>query len=237
MEIDLLNTLAAAIAAPPAAAAGAAPVAAATSAPAAAPAPAPASVHPHPSESDFRAAFKDLTGATSTPRFFLGSKFIGGADDLAALDSEGKLEPMLKEAGLILPHDPTSQALLSVRSKLSYEAVLAQAGPTIATFKYGMLHSYNLTKTLQAKGQDFSQPVSVLEVCKPAHAKNVLQRNVQISAALPCRISVWWDSARSEAVLQSIRPELLIGMFGEESLRELALEVQGDLFSIMHAMA
>jgi uncharacterized protein (DUF302 family) len=153
------------------------------------------------------------------------------------LDQDGQLIEQLKAADLISTKGKGLAPLMTVRTSRPYESVLSSAGPTISTFKYGLLHSYNLTKTLQSKGQDFSQPVSVLEVCKPAHAKTVLTANVEISSALPCRINVWQDVANNETVLQTIRPSILIGMYNEPELANVAQEVQGDLFSIMHAMA
>ena len=38
-----------------------------------------------------------LPGKTSVPEVFFNSTLVGGADDLARLDGEGKLEGMIKE--------------------------------------------------------------------------------------------------------------------------------------------
>jgi glutaredoxin 3 len=35
---------------------------------------------------------------TTVPQIFIGERHIGGYDDMAALDREGKLDPMLNEA-------------------------------------------------------------------------------------------------------------------------------------------
>jgi len=40
-----------------------------------------------------------LTGQRTVPNIFIGGKSIGGCDDLVALDSAGKLEGMLQNAG------------------------------------------------------------------------------------------------------------------------------------------
>lgn len=37
-------------------------------------------------------------GRTSVPQIFIGDTHVGGCDDLMALDSAGKLDPMLEEA-------------------------------------------------------------------------------------------------------------------------------------------
>ena len=41
---------------------------------------------------------KELTGARSVPRVFIGGKFIGGCDDTKALHSAGKLQSLVDSA-------------------------------------------------------------------------------------------------------------------------------------------
>jgi len=43
--------------------------------------------------------FKQLTGARTVPRVFVGSKCIGGGSETFSLHNQGKLMPLLKEAG------------------------------------------------------------------------------------------------------------------------------------------
>jgi len=45
---------------------------------------------------------KQLTGASSVPRVFIGGKCIGGGDETVAAHRSGKLEGMLREAGALL---------------------------------------------------------------------------------------------------------------------------------------
>jgi len=42
-----------------------------------------------------------ITKGRSVPRVFIGQKFVGGGDDVAHLQSQGKLKPMLQEAGAL----------------------------------------------------------------------------------------------------------------------------------------
>ncbi|KAG2445651.1 hypothetical protein HXX76_000261 [Chlamydomonas incerta] len=46
-------------------------------------------------------ALRELTGARSVPRVFVGGKFLGGGDDTAAAASNGTLKKMLQEAGAL----------------------------------------------------------------------------------------------------------------------------------------
>jgi glutaredoxin 3 len=44
-----------------------------------------------------RAEMSDLVGGrTSVPQIFIGSRHIGGCDDLHALDAKGELDPLLQ---------------------------------------------------------------------------------------------------------------------------------------------
>ena len=52
----------------------------------------------HPEMNPIQDYFKELTGARSVPRVFIGGKSIGGCDDTKALASAGKLEALIKNA-------------------------------------------------------------------------------------------------------------------------------------------
>ncbi|XP_022096287.1 glutaredoxin-C6-like [Acanthaster planci] len=43
----------------------------------------------------------ELTKGRSVPRVFIGGKFVGGGDDVAKLQSQGKLKPMLQKVGAL----------------------------------------------------------------------------------------------------------------------------------------
>lgn len=45
-----------------------------------------------------RAEMTEKTGRTSVPQIWVGDTYVGGCDDLYALDGSGKLEPMLARA-------------------------------------------------------------------------------------------------------------------------------------------
>ena len=56
--------------------------------------------------------------------------------------------------------------------------------------KFGVLTTYDLKAKMNEKGVAFDQECRVLEVCNPAQAARVLKQNMNVSLALPCRISV-----------------------------------------------
>lgn len=40
----------------------------------------------------------EMTGRRTVPQIYIGNTYVGGFDDLSALDREGKLEPLLRGA-------------------------------------------------------------------------------------------------------------------------------------------
>jgi len=50
------------------------------------------------SEPDLRREMVDLSGRYTVPQIWIGSKHIGGYDDIAMLDRQGQLDQMLKTA-------------------------------------------------------------------------------------------------------------------------------------------
>lgn len=189
------------------------------------------------SEGETRDNLEKLTGARTTPRIFFSGQFFGGADELKDIHESGQLRRRLLDSGVIHTDErKCSSSLLSVASEKPYDEICSSMATVVPRFKYGVLHSYNLTQTLQSKGQNFNQKVSVFEVCNPTHANKVLSQDMSISNALPCRISIWQD-AHNHTVIQSIKPSLLISMFGNDDLKDLAEQVENELYTIMLQLA
>ena len=57
--------------------------------------------------------------------------------------------------------------------------------------KFGVLHIHNLKATLNGKGVPFEPECEVLEVCNPNQAAKVLEQDIDLNMALPCRVSVY----------------------------------------------
>lgn len=56
-----------------------------------------------------RAEMMQRTGRRTVPQIYIGARHIGGFDDLAALDAEGELDPLLGDQSGLPPSDlPTS---------------------------------------------------------------------------------------------------------------------------------
>jgi uncharacterized protein (DUF302 family) len=82
-----------------------------------------------------------------------------------------------------------------------------------------------------AKGVDFACECQVMEVCNPHKAKEVLEENMSISTALPCRISVYEED--SKVKVATIRPTMLLNLFDSPELQAVAREVEDTLVRII----
>jgi uncharacterized protein (DUF302 family) len=116
----------------------------------------------------------------------------------------------------------TTQALDVVCGRLE-EAVKAH--------KFGILGVIDLQARMKDKGVDFDPPCRIYEVCNPKIAKQVLDREMAISTALPCRISVYQKA--QEVTVATLRPTQVLGLFGAPELMAVAAGVEKDVLAMV----
>ncbi|MHB0996013.1 MAG: DUF302 domain-containing protein [Elusimicrobiales bacterium] len=100
-----------------------------------------------------------------------------------------------------------------------------------AAHKFGVLGEHDLRKKMNEKGVAFDRDCVVFEICNPAQAKKVLEGNMAVSTALPCRVSVYSEGGKTK--IATLRPTALLGMFGLAELKPVAEEVEKAIFGIM----
>lgn len=101
----------------------------------------------------------------------------------------------------------------------------------VAVNKFGVMQVHDLKDTLWKKGVELDHECLIFEVCQPQQAKKVLDENMSISTALPCRISVYEEEGRT--VMATLKPTTLLGMFNTPRLNDVAREVEATLIKIM----
>jgi uncharacterized protein (DUF302 family) len=101
--------------------------------------------------------------------------------------------------------------------------------------KFGVLAVHDLKAKMQEKGLEFQGECLIYEVCSPHQAKKVLESNLELSTALPCRISVYRTG--TGYALATIRPTALVELFHADGLRPVAEEVERTILSIMQEAA
>lgn len=101
----------------------------------------------------------------------------------------------------------------------------------VAANHFGVMHVHNLKETMAKKGVDFTRECLVFEVCQPQQAKKVLDENMSVSTALPCRISIYEEGGKT--VLATLKPTVLLAMFNVPQLEPVAKEVETTIVKIM----
>lgn len=90
--------------------------------------------------------------------------------------------------------------------------------------QFGVLGTHDLKQKMNAKGVPFDAECRVIEVCNPGQAKTVLDKNMAISTALPCRISVYQEAGKVKVA--TLKPTALLAMFDEPNLGSVAKDVE-----------
>jgi uncharacterized protein (DUF302 family) len=96
---------------------------------------------------------------------------------------------------------------------------------------FGVMHVHNLKETMAKKGVEFAHECLIFEVCQPQQAKTVLEENMSVSTALPCRISIYEEGGKT--VLATLKPTTLLAMFNTPQLETVAAEVEKTIIRIM----
>jgi uncharacterized protein (DUF302 family) len=122
-----------------------------------------------------------------------------------------------------------------VESRKSVERVATDLADAVVRNKFGVLGIHNLKETMAKKGVEFGPDCRIFEVCNPHQAKRVLEANLEISTALPCRISVYEEGGRTK--LATIKPTAMINLYPNPELKNVALEVESTLLKIMSEAA
>jgi uncharacterized protein (DUF302 family) len=122
---------------------------------------------------------------------------------------------------------------LSTNKSVSEAAAALQAA--VQANHLGVMQVHNLKETMVKKGVAFERECLIVEVCQPQQAKKVLDLNMSVSTALPCRISIYDEGGK--AILATLKPTTLLTMFNTPQLEGVAQEVEDTIVKIMNEAA
>ncbi|MDP6779966.1 MAG: DUF302 domain-containing protein [Candidatus Latescibacteria bacterium] len=112
----------------------------------------------------------------------------------------------------------------TAESTRSLDEVCDALQEAVTKRQFGVMTVHNLRETMAKKGVEFGRNCRILEVCNPHQAKRVLESQMEISTALPCRISVYEEG--DKVILATIKPSMMLQMFGGEGLEDVAEDVE-----------
>jgi uncharacterized protein (DUF302 family) len=115
----------------------------------------------------------------------------------------------------------------------SVDEVIKKLEEAAAANQFGVLGVHDLKQKMNAKGVEFGPECRVVEVCNPKKAKSVLEADMSISNALPCRISVYEEGGKVK--VSTLKPTAILGLFGQPELEPVAREVEDTMIRIIDA--
>ena len=130
---------------------------------------------------------------------------------------------------------PKTTMLFKLSSTKTVSEAATALHAAVAANRFGVMHVHNLKETMAKKGVEFARECLIFEVCQPQQAKKVLEENMSISTALPCRISVYEEEGKT--VLATLKPTTLLAMFNTPQLDGVAEAVEATIVKIMQEAA
>jgi uncharacterized protein (DUF302 family) len=121
--------------------------------------------------------------------------------------------------------------IYQVKTKKSLSDVARDLEAATQRHKFGIIGTHDLKAKLNEKGVEFDRDCVIFEVCNPHQAKKVLEKNAEVSTALPCRISVYRDG--DDLVLATLKPTATLGLFETAGLELVAQDVEETIIAIM----
>ena len=118
-------------------------------------------------------------------------------------------------------------------AKGSIDEVASKLEAAVAANKFGVLGVHNLKQKMKDKGVEFGPECRIFEVCNPMQAKTVLEADMAISNALPCRISVYEQG--DTVKVSTIRPTVLLRLFAKPELELVARSVEEAMIRMIDA--
>jgi RNA polymerase-binding protein DksA len=123
-----------------------------------------------------------------------------------------------------------------VRTEKSVGDAARDLEAAVRKHSFGVLHVFDLKDTLTKKGYPLGPQCKIFEICNPEQATRVLQRDMRLNMALPCRISVFEDEGTTK-IGMILPAEMLRALSHDRELGEIADAVEGTIKAIVDEAA
>lgn len=87
--------------------------------------------------------------------------------------------------------------IYKVETNESIETIKNEFEQQAKEHSFTLLNSYEFQKILETKGFPIDRNANVFEICNPAGAQQALTKVPQMSAYLPCRVSLYEDEGKT----------------------------------------
>jgi uncharacterized protein (DUF302 family) len=112
-------------------------------------------------------------------------------------------------------------------TKETVDVVGKRLEEAVKAHKFGVIAVIDLKSKMAEKGVAFDKACKVYEVCNPAQAKRVLDKEMSVATALPCRIAVYEDN--NCVKVATMLPTQMLALFSVPNLAPVAEEVEREI--------
>lgn len=95
---------------------------------------------------------------------------------------------------------------------------------------FRVLAIHDVQATLAEKGFQ-REPLKIIEICNAGFAHEALEKDIDVSIFMPCRIVVYSEGGKTKATLS--RPSVIADLLPGSKLESLANEVETDIKKIL----
>lgn len=117
------------------------------------------------------------------------------------------------------------------KAKGSIDSIGKRLEEAVKAHKFGVIAVIDLQAKMREKGVEFDKPCRIYEVCNPQRAKKVLEKEMAVATALPCRIAVYEEAG--QVTLATMLPTHLLGLFNIPDLSAEAQDVENEILAMM----
>lgn len=101
----------------------------------------------------------------------------------------------------------------------------------VKAHQFGVLGVIDLQAKMEEKGVAFANACLIYDVCNPQRAKEVLEKDMSVSTALPCRITVYEDAGKVKVA--TLLPTQVMAMLTVKDMGTVAEEVERAIVAIV----
>ena len=105
----------------------------------------------------------------------------------------------------------------------------------VKAHKFGVIGVIDMKGKMAEKGVEFRNACKIYEVCNPIRAKQVLEKDMSIATALPCRIAVYEEKNRVK--IATLLPTETLAMFSVPELAPVAQEIEQEIKAMIDEAA
>lgn len=116
----------------------------------------------------------------------------------------------------------------------SYETVKKEFDAKVKEVGFTLFDTYNFTRILQDKGCTIEKEIIVFELCSPPGAQQALIHLPELSALLPCKISLYENNATTTLTTMGLN-DIVNAVETDEQFKAYVEIIFENLKRIMHS--